>query len=153
MTHRNAPLTPAGRQKIVEMVLVDDRSQRRVAERLQVSAATVNRWVTVACNGEALTGRSSRPHTCPHQLRVRTQRGLIKLRFTRQWGRTASTTTWVLSAPRSAGYSPATVCPDSTASTKQPGCRRAKIPRCGLRPLATQRPTRGTSPPQMHPHG
>ncbi|WP_288832071.1 IS481 family transposase [uncultured Corynebacterium sp.] len=86
MTHRNAPLTPAGRQKMVDLVLLDGWSQRRVAERFQVSAATVNRWVTRARNGEDLTDRPSRPRTCPHQLPTRMQRRIIKLRSTRQWG-------------------------------------------------------------------
>ncbi|WJY68081.1 Integrase core domain protein [Corynebacterium auris] len=86
MTHRNAPLTPAGRQKIVDVVLVDSYSQHRVAERLEISTAPLNRWVKRARNGEALTDRSSRPRTCPHQLPMRPQRRIITLRFTRQWG-------------------------------------------------------------------
>lgn len=71
---------------MVDLVLLDGWPQRRVAERFQVSADTVNRWVTRARNGEDLTDRSSRPRTCPHQLPVRMQRRIVKLRFTRQWG-------------------------------------------------------------------
>ncbi|SDS04714.1 Transposase [Corynebacterium timonense] len=79
-------MTPAGRQKIVDVVLVDGYSQHRVAERLQISTAPINRWVKRARNGEALTDRSSQPRSCPHQLPVRTQRRIITLRLTRQWG-------------------------------------------------------------------
>ncbi|WP_391857814.1 helix-turn-helix domain-containing protein, partial [Vibrio cidicii] len=45
MTHANAPLTPEGRRRLVQ--LVEDRgwSLRRAAERFQCSPATVKRWV------------------------------------------------------------------------------------------------------------
>ncbi|MFC6145343.1 IS481 family transposase [Corynebacterium nasicanis] len=86
MTHRNASLTALGRQRIVDLVLKKGWSQRRVAERFQVSVATVNRWVQRARAGEDLTDRSSRPRTCPHRLPQRTERRIINLRFTRRWG-------------------------------------------------------------------
>lgn len=86
MTHRNAPLTPTGRLKMVKLVIDEGWPQRRVAERFQVSVATVNRWVRRYRLGEEMTDRSSRPHSCPHELPTRVQRRIIKLRFTRQWG-------------------------------------------------------------------
>lgn len=43
MTHRNAPMTPEGRARMVTLVLVDGWAQRRVAERFQVSPAAVSR--------------------------------------------------------------------------------------------------------------
>lgn len=86
MTHRNAPLTPTGRKKMVDLVLTEGLSQRQVAERYQVSAATVNRWVTRARTTEDLNDHSSRPATSPNRLAVRRERRIIKLRFTRQWG-------------------------------------------------------------------
>lgn len=86
MAHRNAPLTPKGRARMVDLVITRGWSQRRVAERFQVFPATVNRWVVRARRGEPFTDRSSRPHTCPHQLPVRVERRIIKLRVTRGWG-------------------------------------------------------------------
>jgi hypothetical protein len=50
VTHRHAPLTPEGRRKLVELVIDGHWVQARVAERLQVSRATVS-------NGCALAGR------------------------------------------------------------------------------------------------
>lgn len=86
MTHRNAPMTPTGRAKMVDLVIKKGWCQRRVAERFQVSAATVNRWVRRFRANEDLADHSSRPTTCPHQLSQRRERRIIKLRFTRQWG-------------------------------------------------------------------
>lgn len=71
---------------MVDLVITHGSAQRRVAERFHVSPATVHRWVSRARRDESLTDRSSRPHTCPHQLPMRTQRRIITLRFTRQWG-------------------------------------------------------------------
>ena len=45
MVHRRSPLTPEGRRRIVALVIEDGWSQRRVAERFQVSPATVSKWV------------------------------------------------------------------------------------------------------------
>lgn len=86
MTHRNAPMTPAGRARIVALVLRQGWPQRRVAERFQVSPATVSRWVTRAQAGQGFEDRSSRPHHQPHRLRPQTERRIISLRFRRQWG-------------------------------------------------------------------
>lgn len=79
-------MTPTGRARMIELVITHGWTQRRVAERFQVSPATVNRWVQRARNGEHLGDRSSRPHTCAHRLPQRSERRIIKLRFTRQWG-------------------------------------------------------------------
>lgn len=86
MTHRNAPMTDTGRAKLVNLVLEGNWTQRRVAERFQVSPATVNRWVRRARTGHDLRDRSSRPTSCSHRLSTRRERRIIKLRFTRQWG-------------------------------------------------------------------
>ncbi|MGO1948986.1 MAG: IS481 family transposase [Mycobacteriaceae bacterium] len=86
MTHRNAPLTPTGRARIVALVVDDHWPQRRVAERFGVSPATVNRWVSRHRAGYGLDDRSSRPKTCPHQLSRRRERRIVNLRFTRRWG-------------------------------------------------------------------
>ena len=88
VTHLNAPLTPAGRRKLVELVLEDGWVQARVAERLQVSRATVSKWVRrYRADGVAgLADRSSKPHRSPAQTARRTERRIIALRFTRRWG-------------------------------------------------------------------
>ena len=86
MTHRNAPMTPEGRARMVALVLDHGWPQRRVAERLQVSPATVCRWVRRARDRQGLEDRSSRPHRCSRQLCQRQERRIIALRFTHQWG-------------------------------------------------------------------
>lgn len=86
MSHRNAPLTPTGRARLVSLIVDHGWTQRRAAERFNVSPATAHRWVARHRAGEPLADRSSRPHRCPHQLSARQERRIIKLRFTRRWG-------------------------------------------------------------------
>ena len=86
MVHRRSPLTPEGRRRIVALVIEDGWSQRRVAERFQVSPATVSKWVKRHREGHGLNDRSSRPHYSPRRLPQRAERRIIALRFTRQWG-------------------------------------------------------------------
>jgi transposase InsO family protein len=88
VTHANAPLTPEGRLKLVQLVVDHGWAQARVAERLQVSRATVSKWVVrYRAHGAAgLIDRSSRPHSSPNQCARRTERRIIALRFTRRWG-------------------------------------------------------------------
>ncbi|TCP38106.1 transposase, partial [Tamaricihabitans halophyticus] len=88
MVHRNAPLTPAGRLRVVRCVVVEGWPLRRAAERFQVSVSTVTRWVgRYRVWGEAgLVDRSSRPHHCPGRLPTRTERRIIKVRVVRRWG-------------------------------------------------------------------
>lgn len=86
MTHRNAPLTPTGRARLVALVVDHGWTQRRAAERCQVAPATAHRWVARYRAGKSLTDRTSRPHHCPHQLSQRRERRIINLRFTHRWG-------------------------------------------------------------------
>jgi len=76
------------RLKLVELVLEDGWVQARVAERLQVSRATVSKWVRrYRADGLAsLTDRSSKPHRSPAQTAQRTERRIVALRFTKRWG-------------------------------------------------------------------
>lgn len=62
--------------------------QARVAERLQISRATVSKWVRRyrAKDVAGLSDQSSRPHRSPAQTVRRTERRIIALRFTRRWG-------------------------------------------------------------------
>ena len=62
--------------------------QARVAERLQVSRATVSKWVRrYRAQGLAgLTDRSSKPWSSPTRTALRTERRIIALRFSKRWG-------------------------------------------------------------------
>jgi transposase InsO family protein len=84
--HRNAPMTATGRARMVALVVNHHWPQRRVAERFNVSPATVNRWVTRHNAGDGFEDHSSRPARCPHQLDRRRERRIIKLRVTHRWG-------------------------------------------------------------------
>lgn len=86
MIHANAPLTPEGRRRLVNLVLVDGWTMRRAAERFQCSTATVKRWVDRQLAGEPLEDRSSRPHASPSRCPKRTERRIVALRFARRWG-------------------------------------------------------------------
>lgn len=88
VAHPNAPLTPAGRLKLVELVIVDGWGQARVSERLQVSRATVSKWVRrYRADGVAGQGdHSSRPHLSPSRTCRRTERRTLALQFTRRPG-------------------------------------------------------------------
>lgn len=86
MTHRNAPMTIEGRRRLVSLVVDHGWPQRRVAERFQVSPATVSRWVSRHRAGTGLADRSSRRHHSPNRLSARTERRIIALRFNRRWG-------------------------------------------------------------------
>lgn len=88
MTHANAFLTPRGRLALAQLVVDAGWSLRRAAERFQCAPATAKKWADRYRAGgpSAMTDRSSRPHTCPHQTPTRTEHRIVKLRFTRRWG-------------------------------------------------------------------
>ena len=86
MTHANAPLTPEGRRRLAELVVVQGWSVRRAAERFQCSPATASKWATRYRAGLALTDASSRPHRSPSRCPQRLERRIIKLRYLRRWG-------------------------------------------------------------------
>lgn len=86
MVHANAPLTPEGRRRLALLITRDGWSVRRAAERFQCSPATASRWAARYRQGLPLTDRSSRPRTMPTRLPQRTERRIVALRFTRQWG-------------------------------------------------------------------
>jgi transposase len=61
--HKNARLTPLGRERMVKMVL-DGHTPKAVSEAVGVCLRTVRKWVD-RYNSEGLAGlqdRSSRPH-------------------------------------------------------------------------------------------
>ncbi len=44
-THKNAPLTPAGRERMVRAVVDDGKSKAAVARAFRTTAKTVGKWV------------------------------------------------------------------------------------------------------------
>jgi transposase InsO family protein len=68
-THKNAPLTPKGREAMVRSVTEGGLSKVAAARRFNVSAKTVAKWVE-RFRAEGVSGlrdRSSRPHSLPSQ--------------------------------------------------------------------------------------
>lgn len=86
MTHANAPLTPEGRRRLGSLIVDDGWPIHRAAERFQVAPATAKRWADRYRAGLPLTDRSSKPQTSPTRLPQRTERRIVGLRFTHQWG-------------------------------------------------------------------
>ena len=88
MSHRNAFLAHSGRLQLARCIVVDGWPLRRAAERFNVSVPTASRWSRrYRESGEAgLQDRRSRPLTCPHRTRVRTERRVLGLRVNRRWG-------------------------------------------------------------------
>jgi transposase InsO family protein len=86
MTHANAPLTPSGRRRLAEAVVLQGWSPRRAAERFQVSPGTARKWAARYRAGLPMTDRSSRPHASPGRTPTRLERRIIGLRVTRRWG-------------------------------------------------------------------
>jgi transposase InsO family protein len=86
--HPNAPLTPEGRRRMVECVLIDRWTIEATAERFQVDAKTVRKWRDrYRAEGDSgLLDRSSRPHRSPKRTRARTQKRVLHLRRKRRWG-------------------------------------------------------------------
>jgi transposase InsO family protein len=80
-THKNAPMTPAGRLRMVHAVSGGE-STREVARRLSVDPKTVRKWCRRFAEGgeSALADRSSRPHRCPSAIPRGTLQRAVKLR-------------------------------------------------------------------------
>jgi transposase InsO family protein len=86
VTHANAPLTPLGRQRLAELIVVQGWPVRRAAERFQVSPATASKWAARYRTGQPMSDVSSRPRSCPTRSPRRLERRIIKLRYSRRWG-------------------------------------------------------------------
>jgi transposase len=88
VTHVNADLTPKARGKLARRVIEQGWSLRRAAERFQCSSAMVKKWVDrYRLQGEGgMADASSRPRRSPNRTHVRTERRIVALRFSRQWG-------------------------------------------------------------------
>jgi transposase len=86
--HPNAVLTPAGRRRMVDCVLVKGWTVEATADRFQVDAKTVRKWVKrFLVEGEnGLLDRSSRPKKSPNRTARSIRRQVILLRRHRRWG-------------------------------------------------------------------
>jgi len=80
--HKNAKLTPRGREEMVNLVVAHGWSCRQVAASFRVDPKTVARWLG-RYQAEGLSGlqdRSSRPHRCPHVTPRAVARRICRLR-------------------------------------------------------------------------
>ena len=68
-THKNAPLTPKGREMMVRAVVDEGLSKAAAARRFNTTPKTVGKWIErfEAEGVEGLRDRSSRPHSSPSQ--------------------------------------------------------------------------------------
>src|SRR6476619_2435149 len=68
-THKNAPLTPKGREAMVRSVIEGGLTNAAAALQFNVTAKTVAKWVKRfrAEGVDGLRDRSSRPHSLPSQ--------------------------------------------------------------------------------------
>ena len=85
--HKNALLTPTGREALVTRVLGGE-SVRKVAREVGVSERTAHKWLRrYRQEGRAgLFDRSSRPHRSPLKISARTHRRIVSLRRKRLTG-------------------------------------------------------------------
>ena len=87
--HKNAKLTPLGRESLVRRVEYEGERARDVADALRVSERTVWKWVgRYRRDGvEGLRDRSSRPQRSPNRLSNATIYRIVALRRKRRTGR------------------------------------------------------------------
>ena len=88
MSHANATLTPLGRLRLAKLIVEQGWTYAGAAERFSVGVGTARKWAArYRAEGKAgMVDRSSRPHRCPNQLPLHTERRIVKLRVTRRWG-------------------------------------------------------------------
>ncbi len=92
-THKNAPMTPEGRLRMVQAVLSGE-SVAAVAARFGVDRKTVRKWQErfAAAGTAGLSDRSSRPHHSPTAIARGTAQRVISLRRHRQTMRSIART-------------------------------------------------------------
>jgi transposase InsO family protein len=100
--HKNAPLTPKGREAMVRSVVEGGLSQADAAHQFNTTPKTVAKWVKRfrAEGVDGLRDRSSRPHSLPNQTAPATCTVIEVLRRQRHTGKQIAVET---------GVSPATV--------------------------------------------
>lgn len=100
--HKNAPLTPKGREVMVRAVMDGGLTQAAAARQFNTSPKTVGKWVKRFKEGgvDGLRDRSSRPHSSPSQTPPATCTSIEALRRQRRTGQQIAA---------EVGVSPATV--------------------------------------------
>jgi len=101
-THKNAPLTPKGREAMVRSVVEEGLSEAAAARRFNITSKTVSKWVK-RFRAEGVSGlqdRSSRPHSLPSQTPAAACAAVAALRRQRHTGKQIAA---------EVGVSPATV--------------------------------------------
>src|SRR6516164_4561412 len=91
--HKNAPLTPKGREAMVRSVVEGGQSGADAAHQFNTTPKTVAKWVK-RFRGEGLEGlrdRSSRPHSSPSQTAPATCAVIEMLRRQRHTGKQIAT--------------------------------------------------------------
>jgi transposase len=88
-SHRNAPLTPKGREAMVRSVVKGGLSQADAACQFNTTPRTVAKWVARfrAEGVDGLRDRSSRPHSLPSQTAPATCVAIETLRRQRHSGK------------------------------------------------------------------
>jgi len=99
-THKNAPLTPKGREAMVRSVVEGGLSKAAAARRFNTTAKTVAKWVRRfrAEGVDGLRDRSSRPHSLPSQTPGATCAAVEALRRRRYTGKQIAAEVGVSSA-------------------------------------------------------
>ena len=86
MTHANAPLTPVGRRRLAELIVVHGWSVRRAAERFQCLAGDSGEVGCALRAGLPMTDRSSRPHIVPDAVPAAGRAADRRAAVLRRWG-------------------------------------------------------------------
>src|SRR5262245_5180051 len=85
-THKNARLTPKGREEMVLAVVDRGMSNAAAARQFNTTPKTVGRWVGHFCaeGVDGLRDRSSRPLSSPSQIALATADAVVNLRRERR---------------------------------------------------------------------
>ena len=99
-THKNAPLTPKGREAMVRSVIEGRLTKAAAARQFNTTAKTVAKWVERfrAEGVDGLRDRSSRPHSSPDQTLPATSAAIEALRRQRYTGKQIAAETGVSTA-------------------------------------------------------
>jgi transposase InsO family protein len=86
--HANAALTPRQRLSLARLIVEDDWTAVRAAERFGVASTTARRWADrYRTEGKAgMQDRSSRPHSSPAKTDLATTKRIVSLRLRKRWG-------------------------------------------------------------------